>query len=284
MAIRPKTLWAAVAPVLIGTAMACTDGRMHFPSALAALIGALLIQIETNLANDYFDFKKGTDTQERIGPTRVMQAKLVTPKEMKSAIIIVLALSILICLYLIVRGGWPIVIIGVLSLASAFLYTAGPKPLGYLGLGDVFVFIFFGPVAVAGTYYVQALSFNPLAVVAGFAPGFLSVAILTVNNLRDIDSDRKAGKKTLAVRFGRGFALMEYYGAVLGAASVPAVIFLITKDYGYSLTAILIAFFAIPTIKIVFTKTDGPSLNRALANTGKLLWIYSLLFSVGWIL
>jgi len=196
LAGRPKTLPAALVPVIMGTAMAYGDGVYHIPAALAALLGALLIQIGTNFVNDYADFKKGTDNGERIGPLRVTQAGLVTPTQMKFAIALVFFLTVLAGLYLVYRGGWPVVIIGVLSIVSGALYTAGPYPLGYLGLGDIFVLIFFGPVALAGTYYVQALTINWIVILAGLAPGLLSVAILTVNNLRDIDGDKSREKNT----------------------------------------------------------------------------------------
>ena len=284
MAIRPKTLSAAIAPVFIGTAMAFGDGAWHFPSAIIALICALLIQILTNLINDYYDFKKGVDNLERIGPTRVMQAGLVKPMEMITAIVFVLILITIGCIYLIYRGGLPIAVIGILSILSAYLYTAGPFPLGYLGLGELFVLIFFGPVAVGGTYYVQTLDINPLPIIAGIAPGLLSVAVLTVNNIRDLDNDRKSNKRTLAVRLGRSFALTEYFVSLIGATIIPVILYIITDDYKYSLLASLIVFFAIPAIKTVFTRLDGPSLNNALAYTGKLLLLYSILFSVGWLL
>jgi 1,4-dihydroxy-2-naphthoate octaprenyltransferase len=284
MAIRPKTLWASIAPVLIGSAMAFDDGLLDWLTALVTLFGALMIQIGTNLANDYFDFKKGADHNERIGPTRVTQAGLVTPREMTFAIALVFSLALVAAFYLIGKGGTPIAIIAVLSVISAFLYTAGPYPLGYIGLGDIFVLIFFGPVAVGGTYYVQTLNINPLIIIAGIAPGLLSVAVLTVNNLRDLDSDRKSNKRTLAVRFGRSFAIAEYFFCVLATAAIPAILCVMTKDYAYSLLASLIPFLAYPSIEAVFTKTDGPALNLALAQTGKLLLFYSVLFSIGWLL
>lgn len=283
LASRPKTLPAALVPVIMGTAMAYGDGVYHLPAALAALLGALLIQIATNFVNDYADFKKGTDTGERIGPLRVTQAGLVTPTQMKFAIALVFFLTVLAGLYLVYRGGWPVVIIGVLSIVSGALYTAGPYPLGYLGLGDIFVLIFFGPVALAGTYYVQALTINWIVILAGLAPGLLSVAILTVNNLRDIDGDTKAGKKTLAVRFGRNFAKNEYFYSVLLACLIPVMIFIITGQHKFAALAALTLFFAPGPLKAVFSQTDGPTLNNALAGTGKLLLIYGILFSIGWV-
>lgn len=284
LASRPRTLPAAVAPVIIGTAMAFGDGVQHYPSALVAMVCALLIQVATNFVNDYADFKKGTDDPNRIGPLRVTQAGLVTPKQMKKAIWTVFCLTVLISVYLVYRGGWPIVIIGILSIISSILYTEGPYPLGYVGLGDIFVLIFFGPVAVGGTYYVQALTVNWTVILAGFAPGLFSVAILTVNNLRDADGDRTAGKKTLAVRFGKRFAMAEYYVSIVTACLIPVTIHVLTGRYMFAQFGVLTLFFAVGTLRAVFSRTDGPALNHALGGTGKLLLIYGLLFSIGWIL
>ena len=192
MAFRPKTLSASIAPVFIGTAMAFGDGIQHFPTAIVCLFAALAIQIGTNIANDYYDFKKGADTKERIGPARVTQTGLIPPTTVKRAFIIAFSIAALLSIWLIARGGWPIALIGICAIASGIFYTAGPRPLGYMGLGDLFVLIFFGPVAVAGTYYVQSLEINMAVIFAGFAPGFISVAILTINNLRDIESIRRS--------------------------------------------------------------------------------------------
>jgi len=284
MAARPKTLPAGAAPVVIGTAMAWADGGMHVASALCALLGSILIQVGTNFANDYFDGSKGTDTPDRLGPTRVTQTGLVSPKAMRLATALAFALACVPGLYLVWRGGWPFIVIGLLSILCGILYTGGPYPLGYLGLGDLFVLIFFGPVAVVGTYYVQALSINPWVVVAGVAAGLFSVAILTVNNLRDVEQDRRAGKRTLPVRFGRSFARWEYVCAVVGASGViPVGLCVATGRWGV-LVSMLVLLLAAPTIRVVITRTDGPALNAALAATGKLLLMFSLLFSVGWAL
>ena len=281
-AARPKTLWAAVAPVLIGTAMAYEANSGHWPSALAALLGAVLIQIGTNFANDYFDFKKGADQYERLGPTRATQAGLVTPRTMKAAAVVTFSLAILVGIYLVWRGGWPIIVIGLLSIFFGVLYTAGPYPLGYYGLGDVFVLIFFGPVAVGGTYYVQALSINEMVLLAGLSPGLFSVAILTVNNLRDIRSDSLAGKNTLAVRFGQTFARMEYLLSVLIASFLPVIFYIATQKHHYAIATVLVPIAAIPSIRSVFGKAEGRALNNVLAATGKLLLLYSVVFSIGW--
>lgn len=284
LAARPKTLFASVAPVLIGAAMAAADGAFHTPAALCALLGAVLIQIGTNYANDYFDFVKGTDTEERLGPTRATQAGLVTPARMRLAAGITFGLAALIGTYLVYRGGWPIIVIGVLSILLGVLYTGGPYPLGYLGLGDLFVLVFFGPVAVGGTYYVQALVVTPEVIVAGLAPGLLATAILTVNNLRDVAGDRKAGKQTLAVRFGVGFARIEYIACVATACIlIPVGLCAWTGGHYAALTACLVFGAAVPGIRSVL-KDEGPALNLTLAGTGRITFFYSILFSAGWLL
>lgn len=282
--MRPKTLPAAIAPVVIGTAMAYGDGRQHFLSAALSLFCALMIQIGTNLSNDYFDFKKGTDNSKRIGPTRITQAGLVKPSSVKTAFILVFLIAALASLYLVLRGGWPIIIIGILSIASGILYTAGPKPLGYIGLGELFVLIFFGPVPVAGTYYVQSLEWNTTTFLAGFASGFLSVSMLAVNNYRDIQTDKETGKCTLAVLLGVAFARYEYIVSILVASLMPVVIYSRIRSHPKILFCVLLALAAIPSMKRVLTKTDGPSLNSVLADTGKLMLIYSIVFSLGWVL
>lgn len=283
LASRPKTLWAGIAPVTMGSSMAFADGLFHWPSALAALLCSILIQIGTNFANDYFDFVHGADTTERLGPTRATQAGLVKPGIMKKAFIAIFTLAFIIGLYLIWRGGWPILTIGLLSILFGILYTGGPYPLGYNGLGDIFVLIFFGPVAVGGTYYVQALQINYIVLLAGLAPGLISVALLTVNNLRDIDTDRKSGKRTLAVRFGANFARVEYLFCIVVACLLPIILSFLNGGNYYSMITIGVLLFAIPAIRTVFRESGGPVLNEALARTGKMLLIYSVLFSIGWI-
>lgn len=283
LAIRPKTLPASIAPVVIGTAMAYGDGNVHLLSAGVCLLAALLIQIGTNFANDYFDFKKGADVN-RIGPTRVTQSGLINPPTVLKATIIVFALAALACSYLVYRGGATIAIIAAASIISGILYTAGKRPLGYLGLGELFVFIFFGPVAVGGTYYVQTLDLNLAVVLAGLGPGFLSCAILAVNNLRDISGDRKVGKLTLAVRFGADFAKCEYLFCILAAGINPFLVYLVTRDHWAIIIASLTSFLAIGTVRVVMVETQPESLNSALALSGRWLILYSVLFSMGWIL
>jgi len=283
-AARPRTLPAAVAPVLIGVAIAIRDDAFDALAASAALLGALLIQIGTNFANDYFDFVKGTDTEARIGPVRATAAGLVTPRTMRNAFLLVFALAALVGAYLVWRAGWPLVGIGVVSIACGVLYTGGPKPLAYLGLGDVFVILFFGPVATAGTHYVQALEWSLPAAVAGLGPGLLATALLTVNNLRDVDGDREAGKRTLAVRFGTGFAKAEYATCLVGAAVVPAVLFFTLCAPGGVFAASAACLLGLPSLRRVLRWRPGEPLFGALAGTGRLLVVYALAFSIGWVI
>ena len=281
LATRPKTLWAAFAPVLVGVAMAVADGVAHPLSAALALLGALLIQIGTNFYNDYADFEKGADTSERKGPLRVTQAGLVAPETMKQATVLVFALAVAAGGYLMWRGGWPIILIGVLSILFGVLYTAGKYSLAYLGIADLFVLIFFGPVAVAGTYFVQALQVSWPVIVAGFGPGLLAVAILLVNNIRDIDEDRQAGKRTLIVRFGRGFGL-GLYGFCLGAALLlPVALYMKTGTHLWGMGVLLLMPLALITF-IKVRKTHGVALNPLLGATARMLLLYSILISIGW--
>ena len=283
LASRPKTLPAAIAPVMIGTAMAYESGGFHLLSCLAAVVGALLIQIGTNFANDYYDFKKGADEGDRLGPTRVTQSGMVSPATMKKATYLVFTLALLSGVYLVVRGGWPIVIIGLSSILFGILYTGGPYPLGYNGLADIFVLIFFGPVAVGGTYYVQTLEINNIVLLAGLSSGLMSVAILTVNNLRDIDNDKKVGKKTLAVRFGVSYTQFQYTASVVIGLLIPLLIVLLISDKYYLLLSLFTLIVAIPLFKKVHI-IKGRELNNVLASTGKILLLYSVLFSIGWLL
>lgn len=284
LAARPKTLWAAVSPVIIGCALAYADNGWHWLSALASLFGAVMIQIGTNFANDYADFKKGTDAEERLGPVRVTQAGLVKPEVMKKATAFVFGLAVLAGFYLVWRGGWPVVVIGLLSILFGILYTSGPYPLGYNGLGEIFVLIFFGPVAVGGTYYVQTFQINTTVLLLGLSPGLFSIAILTVNNLRDIKGDKKAGKKTLAVRFGAGFARFQYVFSVVVAVVIPSLLYFYSSERVYSLISLITLLAAVPVFRLILSKAEGVILNEILAKTGVLLLLFSLLVSIGWIL
>lgn len=283
LAARPKTLWASVAPVLVGTAMAYGDGAFHWPSALIALACSVLIQIGTNFANDYFDYQKGADTAQRQGPLRVTQAGIVTPETMRNATVAVFLIACIGGLYLIWRGGWPVVLTGVFCILAGILYTGGPYPYGYYGLGDLFCLIFFGPVAVGGTYYVQALDIHPLVMVAGLGPGLLITAILTVNNLRDMEDDSKAGKRTLAVRFGKTFTRWEYALLVVLGSSIPVILYFSSGLHISSLLTLLVIPMAWPPFRTLCARIDGPALNPALAYTARLPLIYSAIFSMGWL-
>jgi len=277
-AARPRTLPAGLAPVVTGTAFAIVDGGFHLLACLAAALGALAIQIGTNYANDYFDNEKGADTNDRIGPRRATQAGLVTPATMRRAFIAAFAIAVVFGSYLVWRGGWPVVAIGVSAVICGVLYTGGPKPLGYLGLGDVFVLVFFGPVAVAGTHYVQTLTFSPLAAVAGLAPGLLSTAILTVNNLRDRHTDVGANKRTLAVRFGATFARVEYtVVVVLGLATAVITGLMVNRGAWLVLACVPMA---VGLVRRVW-RTDGPALNPMLGATARLLLVMTAVGTVG---
>ena len=284
MASRPKTLPAAVAPVAIGLAMAYADGAFSPLIAAATLLGALFIQIGTNFANDYFDFMHGTDTDERLGPTRVTQAGLVSLRGMRWATALSFLIAAAFGAVLVYYGGWPILLIGILSILAGVLYTAGPFPLGYIGLGDILVLIFFGFVAVGGTYYLQTGTLNTAVLIAGAGPGLLSTAILAVNNLRDRETDVKTGKRTLAVRFGARFARYEYLLSVLITGCIPVALCLMTKDHYAALASVPVLLLTVPSIKQVFRRESGPELNSVLGETGRALFLFSIIFSLGWML
>jgi len=281
---RPKTLTASVAPVMIGAAMAFDKGSLDLVVLALTFAAALLIQIGTNLANDYYDFKKGADTETRVGPTRATQAGLVTPSQMKIAFLLTFALAVACGLYLVYVGGIPILAIGLVSIICGILYTAGPVPLAYYGLADIFVLVFFGPVAVGGTYYLQTHTIDPYVLLAGLAPGLFSVAILTVNNFRDIETDKAANKKTLAVRFGQKFAIAEYITAVIAACLIPAVIYVLTLSNKLSLISLSALLITPLLIKTILSKPNADTLNEMLARTGFLLIFYSFIFSLGWVI
>ena len=283
-ALRPKTLPAAAAPVVMGTAIAHGEGAFHALAALAALSGALLIQIGTNFANDYFDFVKGADTSARLGPRRATAAGLASPAAMKRAFVLTFLATLPVAVYLIARGGVPIAVIGLLSIAAGVLYTGGPRPLGYLGLGDILVVVFFGPIAVAGTHYVQALEWSPTAIVAGLAPGLLSTGLLVVNNLRDVDTDRAAGKATLAVRFGRRFAKAEFALAIVISAVLPMLLWLLGRTPAATLAASAVCLTGVPALVRVVRSRPGDALLTPLAATGRLLVLFSAAFAAGYLI
>jgi len=283
LAVRPKTLPAAVGPVLVGTALVAGDQAFRIGPALAALLAALLLQIGSNLANDVFDFKKGMDTKERTGPMRVTQAGLLNPCQVLAGMWTVFVLAFLIGTYLIWVGGWPILLIGVLSIITAIAYTGGPYPLGYHGLGEIFVFIFFGPVAVCGTYYVQAGFIGASAWWASIPMGFLICAILVVNNYRDMETDKKGGKRTLAVRLGPSCTRWEYYFFLMASQLVPLIMWLSGE---YSLWMIM-SWISLPLIRPLVRDVQtkkGVALNATLAGTARFTLIFSILFSIGYLI
>lgn len=283
MAARPRTLPAAIVPVVVGSAIAHADGAFAAGPCLAALVGACLIQIGTNFANDYFDFAKGADTEARQGPTRVTQAGLASPRAVLTATAVAFGLAVLVGLYLVAVGGWPIVAIGLLSILSGLAYTGGPYPLGYNGLGEVFVFIFFGLVAVLGTYYVQALHLSPLAWALAVPVGLLAAAINVVNNLRDIETDRVAGKRTLSARFGARFTHGYYATLLVLAYLVPVALVAAGKLGGLALLPLATLPMAFKLFGSV-RRDAGPVLNGTLAGTAKLLMLFGLLLSAGLLL
>lgn len=283
-AIRPKTLIAAIAPVGLGTALAVDAGGFHVWSALCALAGALLIQIGTNLSNDYVDYLKGADTEERKGPLRVTQAGLVEPGSIRRATILAFTLAFLCGLYLIWRGGWPILVIGLCSILAGVLYTTGRYSLAYLGLGDLFVLVFFGPVAVGGTYYVQVGTVNTVVLVAGLTTGLLATAILLVNNIRDVEEDRAAGKKTLVVRFGKSFGIGLWTCCVVVAALIPLELLVATGAHRWAAVSVLILIPALHVFERLRNEADPAALNPMLGKTALILLAHTVLFSVGWML
>jgi 1,4-dihydroxy-2-naphthoate octaprenyltransferase len=283
MASRPRTLPAALAPVIVGAAVAAHDGVFQPLPVLAALCAAILIQIGSNFANDLGDYGRGTDRVGRVGPTRVTTAGLLTPGQVKTGMWAVFGLAALCGLYLIALGGWPILVAGVVAIVAAISYTAGPLPFGYYGLGDLAVFIFFGLVAVLGTYYVQALVVTSLAFWVAVPMGCLVTAILVVNNLRDADTDRAAGKRTLAVILGRRGARIEYIVLIAIAYLTPLFLWLGLGSSPIVLLPLLTLPLAIRLIRTIL-RVLGPPLNRALAGTAQLAVWYALALALGLVL
>lgn len=280
LAARPQTLPAAVTSVVVGSAAAFAAGSFRWLPFLAALAGALLIQIGTNLANDYFDFRKGADTAERLGPVRVTQAGLLAPEAVRTGMIVAFGVAALIGIYLIIVGGWPILVIGILSIAAGVLYTGGPWPLGYNGLGDLFTFIFFGIVAVTATAYLHVGAVPPLAWAASIPVAMLVTAIIVVNNLRDIATDRAAGKRTLAVIIGARATRAEYALLVIGAFLAPPLLWLSGLTGPWVMLAWLSAPLAIAPMRAMLTG-EGRALNPALKGTARLHLAFGLLLALG---
>jgi len=286
MAARPRTLPAAVAPVLVGTALAATEGTFKPLTFLAALIGALFIQVGTNLSNDYSDARRGADTEDRLGPVRVTAGGLVPPRQVLIATAAAFGVAVLAGTYLIATAGWELLAVGAASILAGVLYTGGPRPYGYEGLGEVFVFLFFGVVAVAGSYFAQTETLAWEALVLAVPVGLLASAILVVNNVRDLETDRRAGKRTLAVRLGRDRARGLYAAMVAGAFATAPLPWLLGSAAvsAWVLLSWLAAPLAVPVVRTVRTRTDGPSLNGALAGTGRLQLAFCVLLSAGLLL
>jgi 1,4-dihydroxy-2-naphthoate polyprenyltransferase len=283
MAARPRTLPAAVAPVLVGTALAATEDTFRPLTFVAAIVGAVFIQIGTNLSNDYSDARRGADTEDRLGPVRVTAGGLVPPRQVLVATYVAFGVAVLAGAYLIATAGWELLLVGAASILAGVLYTGGPRPYGYEGLGEVFVFLFFGVVAVTGSYFAQVEQVTWEALVLAVPVGLLAAAILVVNNVRDLETDRRAGKRTLAVRLGRSRA-RGLYGAMVYVAFVCAPLpwALGSDELSAWLLLPLVALpFAVPIVRTVRNRTDGPALNGALARTGLLQLVFCALLSAG---
>lgn len=281
LAIRPRTLSAALAPVLVGSAVATRAGGFRLGPAAAALAGALLLQIAANLANDVDDFERGADTAARLGPTRVTQSGLLSARQVRAAEWAAFALAALIGLYLIGVAGWPIAVLGGAAIAAAWAYTGGPWPLGYHGLGDLCVFLFFGVAAVAGTAYVQTTVLDPLALVAAVPVGALITAILVVNNTRDADTDRLAGKRTLAVRLGAAAGRVEYALLLALAYLVPWLLWMRGGMSAWVLLPFATLPLAVRRVADMGRAADGPAFNALLAATARLQLLFGVLFAAG---
>lgn len=282
-ATRPKTLPAAGAPVIVGTALALRGGAFGLVPALAAAVGALLLQITVNIANDYFDHVNGVDTPDRVGPVRVAAAGLIPLAQIRRGLALVVLLALADGVYLATRGGLPIIVGGIAAVLSAFAYSAGPVPLASRGLGDLFVFVFFGPVAVCGTYYVQARELSLPIVVASIPVGALVTAILVVNNYRDIETDLAAGKMTLATRVGRRGSRIEFAG-LLAAVLLGTVTLSLLYRSGWPLVSLSTAVFAVPIIRDICGEAIDEDLNATLGATARLSFLFALGLAVGIVL
>lgn len=280
-AARPKTLSAAAAPVLVGGGLATAHGTLALLPVAAALTGAILIQIGTNFANDYYDFVRGGDTPDRVGPVRVTQAGLIPAEHVWRGMVGVLAAAASVGVYLVFVGGWPIVWIGLASLFCAVAYTGGPYPLAYHGLGDPFVFVFFGLIAVGGTYWVQALAVPGDVLLAGVGMGALSTALLVANNVRDLDSDTSAGKRTLAVRLGRNGSRVEYAVLMAVGFTVPVLGVGVYEWPPAALLALVAGAACVSPLTTIMTRDDPRELIPALAGTARVVGLYGLLLAAG---
>ena len=284
LAVRPRTLAVAVGPVAVGTAVAFVGGDAAWAPALAALVGALLLQIGCNFANDVYDSEKGADSDARLGPPRAVQLGLLAPAQMKRGMAVAFGLACAVGLYLASVAGWPVIAIGLVSIVVAVAYTGGPYPLGYHGLGDLAVFVIFGLVAVVGTEYVQSLRFSSAALAASLPVGLLATAVLVVNNLRDVDTDRAAGKRTLAVKIGARGARAEYTLLLCGSyLSLPGFLLLGDRSVWVLLPCLTLPL-AFRLLKSVTGGAAGAALNPVLGSTAQLGLVFSLLLAVGYTL
>ncbi len=282
-AARPKTLLAAFVPILVGTSVALAEQKLNATASSVALICALLIQIGTNFTNDLYDYFRGADNKKRVGPIRVLNEGLVSPAQMKVAIALTFGSAFIFGMYLVNIGGMIIFIIGVFSIIAGLAYTAGPFPLAYKGLGDIFVFVFFGLIGTCGTYFVNAQTVSMNAVFASFPVGALITNILVVNNFRDIETDRVAGKNTLAVLLGKKFSLVEYISLVLLSFVTPAILF-----FSFNVSVwIFLPYLTIPlAFKLIkmMTTLSGSELNKTLELSAKFSMLFGVLLSLGFIL
>lgn len=284
IAIRPKTLTASLAPILLAFSLALSEGYLNFPVLFLILLTTLSIQVGTNLTNDYFDYLKGVDHSKKEGNVKVLVKGWISLAEMRKAIFTVFFAAILGSTYLIYKGGWPIAIIAASSILFGILYTAGPKPLGHIGLADPVEFIYFGPVAVGGTFYLLTQKCPLYVLLAGCIPGFLSLALLAIDNLRDRETDRLANKKTLCVRFGAKFGQLQYIFCILLGFITPVALVAITQSHLYS----LICFLTLPLYKKALDAVKNnqckEELNQALSQSAINLLVFTLIFSAGWLL
>ncbi len=268
----------------MGVIIAHTEGGIQWLAAFAALLGGVFIQIGTNLANDYFDFKKGADNEARIGPQRVTQSGLIAPEKVRNGFKICFGLAFILGIYLVYVGGWPIVVIGLLSLLLGVIYTGGPFPLAYYGLAELPAFLFFGPIACATTTFVQTGAWSTSAIIAGISAGFFSVALLSINNLRDYQEDRKVGKRTLIALFGRRFGVIEYGISVLSATLMPLLFIYSTSTHSMVGITAISSLMALHALRITINHKEASELYAVLKMTSKLQIIFTVIFIVTWVI
>ena len=283
IASRPRTLLAAFVPVMVGSAVAFNEGKLKIILSLSALLCSLLIQVGTNFTNDLYDFLKGSDTTKRKGPRRVLASGLITVGEMKTAIVLTFFTAFLIGLFLVYHGGFVILVIGILSILAGLAYTAGPYPLAYNALGDIFVFMFFGIIGTVGTYYLHTNDLSIVSFISSIQVGALVTNILVVNNYRDIEEDKTAGKKTLAVKLGKNFTRYQFIFLIVLSFLVPLILFIFFNASIFIFLPYLTLPIAYKVISMIYT-LNGTQLNSTLELTARLSAIYGLLFSAGIIL